>query len=846
MFQRHFDAAIGVVTTHSRIVLLLALVLTAGMVVGTTHLEMGGEGDGISATVDTTVDHKEEYVREHYGTDTDGEDADARSQVFVRDPGGNALAKDRLIETLRYQRAVLEDETVAATLADPDPDAPGTEGSVRSIASMVAIEATDNPSPTIEEQITVLDATDREQVASLVSSTIAEERRAHRLLPDSYEPGTASVESQRLVFEFDATEDGTPPAGAQEVLYETASERGEPQFFTVGEHALEDSQAVFVENTMTLIVPVVLGLILGIAALTYRDPIDVTVGVVGVLVSIVWMFGLLGWAGIDVGTAAVIGPVLVAGLSIDYGFHVFMRYREERGEAEPIRPPMHRGVRSVSLPLALVTITAAIGFLANLANPVGMIRSLGIAITVGVVAAFVVFLTLVPALKVTIDDALERLGLARRRQPLGHGAYLQPLLGGCILLARRGAPIVLAVAIVLAAGGGLAWTALDQASVQQQTDPAADWKQDLPGPMAWEENGLIRQQTYVAEDFRTVEDGKRIQVLIEGDVMSDGTLEAVRAGTRDAERRGIIPDGRTDRVKSPVTVIRSVAERDATFAATVAAADTDGDGVPDRNVEAVYEHLFAVAPDAASQVIERTDGTYHSVRILGPPEHADSAAVTGDRADELFALENRVESTDESLTATAISDATGEQAALDAITDGILRVMVLALGTVVGVLVVTFRLVHGSATLGAVTAGPIALVLGFVVGGMYLLDVPLTFLTALLVSLVIGIGIDHTIHVSDRFAQELDRGRGLDDALERAVTGTGGALLGSTLTTVAAFAGLVLHPNPQFESFATLVILALLAAFATSVLVLPSALSLWWQYVAAESITSGRNEPAPA
>jgi len=27
----------------------------------------------------------------------------------------------------------------------------------------------------------------------------------------------------------------------------------------------------------------------------------------------------------------IIGPVMIAGLSIDFGFHVFMRYREQRG-----------------------------------------------------------------------------------------------------------------------------------------------------------------------------------------------------------------------------------------------------------------------------------------------------------------------------------------------------------------------------------------------------------------------------------------------------------------------------------------------------------------------------------
>lgn len=64
---------------------------------------------------------------------------------------------------------------------------------------------------------------------------------------------------------------------------------------------------------------------------------------------------------------------------------------------------------------------------------------------------------------------------------------------------------------------------------------------------------------------------------------------------------------------------------------------------------------------------------------------------------------------------------------------------------------------------------------------------PLTVNTALLLSIVIGLGIDCNIHVSGRAVQELERGASLPDALTAVTTGMGGALLGSTLTTVTAF-----------------------------------------------------------
>jgi predicted RND superfamily exporter protein len=289
-----------------------------------------------------------------------------------------------------------------------------------------------------------------------------------------------------------------------------------------------------------------------------------------------------------------------------------------------------------------------------------------------------------------------------------------------------------------------------------------------------------------------------------------------------------------------VTVIESVADRNPAFAETVAAADSDDDGVPDADLETVYGRLYELAPQQAARVVERTGGEYRSLRVVGP---AESAGFTDDRVDDVQAAAAAVEGADSDLSATAISQATVLSSQLDTVTDGILRVLVLALGAVFVGLVAIFRYVHDSATLGVVTALPILMVTGLVVGGMYLLDVPLTLVTALLVSLVVGLGIDYNIHVSDRFQSELDRGNGPVAALETAVTGTGGALLGSTLTSAGAFAALLVHPHPQIQSFGILVALTLVTAFVVSVFVLPSLLVLWVRHVRSAA-PADRSSPA--
>lgn len=840
MIDRALDGVIGAVTRHNVAVVLVVLAITVGMVGGIGNADIG-DSDGFTGSVDTTVDEKETYVERHYPVESGvDEDPGAPFPVFVKAEDGNALSKDALIATLEYQKAATDDDTVEGSMTDDE---------VLSIASLVGATLAQGSDATLEERTSALEAADEDEVADAVAATIEGDPTAQLLLPESYEPGTATAESTQIVFTFEPAEDGEAPVDAQEslheraqeeALHETSPERDAPEFFVLGEPALQEMSEIELENTLFLVLPLVLGLILVVAAFAYRDVVDVFVGVLGVVVSIVWMFGLLGWLGIEVGTAVVIGPVLIAGLSIDYGFHVFTRYREERREDEPVGPPMARGLRAVTTAFALVTVTAGVGFLSNLANPVGELRDLGVGITFGVVSAFVIFVTLVPALKVSIDGGLERLGICRDVRPLGDGSFVGPALSGSVTLARRAAPVVIVLAVLLTAGGAVGWTALDEEPLPGPSDDVADWKADLPGPVGWEENDPLQRQVYVGEQFvvAQAEDDHRVQILVEGDVTADGTLAATEAGVEAGFDRGAFATGQADTIERPTTVIDAAAAEDEAFAATVEEADTTGDGIPDSDLETVFDELYEVDPEGASQVIERQDGEYRSLRVVGPPEASGGFEGTGDEADDHFAVEDAIEEEGDGLTATVVSDATSEQAAIELITEGIVRVMLVALGVVFLTLVVSYRLVHESATLGAVTAAPVGFVLGFVAAGMYVLTVPLNFLTVLLVSLVIGIGIDYAIHLSDRFALELDDRDPLD-ALETAVRGTGGALLGSMLTSVSAFAGMLVHPGPDFQDFATLVILAMVAAFVAAVVVLPSMLYVWSRHLHPERSTAG-------
>ena len=90
----------------------------------------------------------------------------------------------------------------------------------------------------------------------------------------------------------------------------------------------------------------------------------------------------------------------------------------------------------------------------------------------------------------------------------------------------------------------------------------------------------------------------------------------------------------------------------------------------------------------------------------------------------------------------------------------------------------------------------------------------------------IGVGIDYSIQMTERFREELRRTTNRVQALRQASNGTGVALIASAASSIVGFTILGFAPMPMFSSFGFLTALMILLALAASLAVLPSLLLL--------------------
>ncbi|ADD04821.1 RND superfamily permease [Natrialba magadii ATCC 43099] len=842
------------IVDHSRLVVVLVLVLTAVIAAGAAigETEDGGIGQFETDSEETAA---LEEIDETYETD-DG----VVAQLVVRDEGGDVLTRDSLLEGLRLQQDVQENESLNATLNDQGFVTLENIVATGAVFEDRAAEANgppDTSAPTLEEQLDALESRSDDEVEALLADVLdpdsdqTQGEDPYEFLPTEYEPGSTDAESRiGFVFQIDDSGPDDEPQAAYDAQVEIADlvdDRFDDAFL-FGQGVTDEASSNAVGDSFAIITPVALVLVLFALGTAYRDVVDVLLGIAGIAVVMGWLGGLMGWLEIPMSQLLIAVPFLLIGLSIDYSLHVVMRSREARtgqletgqaahrsadtdGEtpAAGVRPGMQFGLASVVLALAATTFSTGVGFLSNVVSPLPAIQDFAILSAGGILATFVAFAVFIPALKVEVDDLLEnRFSRDRRKQPFGRGTGpVNRGLSGVVELVQRAPVVIVLLALVLAIGGAYGATGIDTEFNEADFLPedAPEWAKSLPGPLAPDTYTISAEAEYLGENFQEQGPDSQSQILIRDSPADPATLTAIENATSDIEENSTITvqaDG-TAAIDSPVSVIDDLAAENDTVAAELDERDTSGNDLPDEDVAGFYDVLYEADEEAVSSVLSRTDdGEYDSARLLASVR-GDAAAQ--DIADDTRGVASVIESQSPS---TAI--ATGGPVTTAVVQDALLETLVQAFAVTLVVILVFLTILywvrHRALSLGAITLAPVVAALAWLLGAMAVLDIPFNSETAVITSLAIGLGVDYSIHVGERFVAERDQQPTLESALAATVTGTGGALLGSALTTAAGFGVLALALAPPLQRFGIVTGVSIIFAFVACLTVLPCLLVL--------------------
>ena len=269
----------------------------------------------------------------------------------------------------------------------------------------------------------------------------------------------------------------------------------------------------------------------------------------------------------------------------------------------------------------------------------------------------------------------------------------------------------------------------------------------------------------------------------------------------------------------------------------IALTDMDGDLAPDaaEQIRAVYDYIvqFGIPSDSATLVLEPAqvrEVFYHEaggaaaqeiIITVGVLEAREQANIASARR----ALEKALEplrDTDSIEFAGLTGSSLTREASLTAAT----RALNISLPVAVAGCFVLLALWAHSLRYAIVTVIPIALVVSWLYAFIYLAGFHLNVVTATIAAVSIGVGIDYSIHVTQRFRQELARQPSVEEALRATAAGTGVALVGSAASSVIGFAVMGFAPMPLFSAYGIITAAMILLAAVAALLVLPSLLLL--------------------
>ncbi|RJP31268.1 MAG: RND family transporter [Actinobacteria bacterium] len=545
--------------------------------------------------------------------------------------------------------------------------------------------------------------------------------------------------------------------------------------------------------------------------ITFRRVSDILLTLLVIILTIIWVFGFAGWVGFPFSyNSSGIMPLLL-GIDIAYAIHVLTRYYEERRKGGDPQGSAVTSVVTVGVAVFLTAATTAFGFASFGISNMPPIQQFGALCVAGVIFAFILAVTLLPASLVLRD----RRGRARekwdRKEEKMADRWKSSLLDRvlvkiAVLSEHHRLAVGVSTVIVIAACIVLGF------QVSTEADMTKMMPQDMPSRVA---------SSKVEEAFG----GQDIAYsLVKGDILEPEDLLSM------LEFEDLISSSHyLNEAGEPLIL------RDRVVSIADIALQAGGGTIPATREE-VIASLLTLQKNGGAGGNELVSDDQMTAMITArvsrgsQEDMAHIAEVMRGAADQVT-MDNPAITISNSGFPILINDIMGTLVPTQLKTSG----LALLLCTLVVILV--FK----SFFFGLAATSVVFISIAVELGCLAILGWPLDFMTVMVSSLVIGAGIDFGIHVTHRFREEWHRGGvEIDEAMRRTVTNVGKALLAAAVTTAGAFAIIATSSISYMRRFGGITAISLVVALLSSLLVLPSLLA--WRAQNTEKKHAGRRD----
>ena len=583
---------------------------------------------------------------------------------------------------------------------------------------------------------------------------------------------------------------------AVKALVETEMQENSPdKIYIAGRPVLEVTFGEYMAEDMQRMMPLVIAVVILVLLLIFRSLSGILLPFTVVIGSVIWAMGIMSLCKVPMFTISTQMPVILMAVGTAYGIHILNKYFQER----VLNPGMEKRqlilltMAEMWKPVVMTALTTAVGFLSLITAYMVPIRYFGIFTSVGVLAAMIFSLLMIPACLMIFN-----IKVRFNRLPAGHpkteGFFDRRLSrGGEFIFQHRRSVTATAVAVI-----GLALFGLLRISTNS----------------SWIESIKHSSDVYIANEVlnRKFDGTLNLYIVVEGqkpgDIKSPPLLEKIDQLQAEVEQMDLVGGSRS--IAEYVKRMNRVMNEDQKAFETI----------PDsRELVAQYLLMYSMSgdPQDFDDVVDY-DYRLANVWMQMKSDYTDDIARVIRRVKTFAAKHFTPRGVKVNLAGRAYTSFVWVELLIRGQMNSILF-------SILAVFMIT-ALMFRSVVAGLFNIIPIcaAMLLNF--GLMGLLGFPLDVSTALSSGIVIGVGIDYTIHFLSKFRLEMAKGSDGRQATITTMTTTGRAIFYNAIAVIAGFMVLYTSNFPANQQLGGLVSINMFTCFLAALTILPALLNI--------------------
>jgi len=536
-----------------------------------------------------------------------------------------------------------------------------------------------------------------------------------------------------------------------------------------------------INKDLAVLLPVALMLMIIMLYTAFRERKGVLLPFVVVVMSLILSFGVMALLEWKISLITVLLPIMLIAIANNYGIHMVARYQElAQGDSQLTMLQMSKQIYAdLKLPIILTGVTTIGGILGLLTHTLVPAAQIGVLASLGIAFALMLSIWFLPAMLSYLKPTIRKKTVRKKRSI----SLDQLLIQSSRWVINHPKKVIIISSLVSLLGMGGIFLVNVDTNIE----------------------GYFLGKSKVSRGIELINSklggSQYLSILFSGDVLSPEVLNRM-----DEYQKVLLEDPAVGNVSSPVTLVKELSKG---FYNTD---EKEYGEIPSTENE-VYQFIEIFSMGGNEDAVEQfIDYNYENSRLLISLKDASN-----DEGKRLLKKMQEMTKDDPDVKFIAGPSLTKIELA-DMVIKGQIKSLLLAMVVVFVLLALIFR----SFNAGLLSVLPLSVAILVLFGLMGFFGITLDIATALISSVMIGVGIDYTIHFLWRFKKERSMGIDHKEAAFITLTTTGRGIIINALSVIIGFLALTLSSFEPLRFFGILVVISISTCLICALVLIPS------------------------